>query len=240
MTAPPLAFDFALATPAIDRAGGPLLLSIRPLWSIDRAEQLAELGREIGYRATAYPRMVDTGRLKQADADRHVRILESVLLDLDDVADRPRATGTWPAMIRELRRELALRRNLWPKLIDSGRMKPADACRHMEALEAAHWACWIELRGIDSEFPAGTPAAQSSAIIHGLFAQREIWLERAAAEGHPIAAAYLTARGRPVEIDPNADVLRRCEIARLEALRPDLTAAEPWLRADPFRQDVAA
>lgn len=46
------------------------------------AEQLREVGREIGLRKNVYPRFVANGKMTQAEADRHIECLEAVYATL--------------------------------------------------------------------------------------------------------------------------------------------------------------
>jgi len=40
-------------------------------------DQIAEVGRELGIRRNVYPKFVASGRLTQAEADRHIARLEA-------------------------------------------------------------------------------------------------------------------------------------------------------------------
>jgi hypothetical protein len=43
------------------------------------AEQIAEVGREIGLRRNVYPKWIESGKLSQALADRQIACLEATL-----------------------------------------------------------------------------------------------------------------------------------------------------------------
>lgn len=151
MTARPLDFAFL---PMAD-------LSRRPPWSIDIEEQEAELGDELASRRDRYPAMVAKGRgLTQRDADRHILVLGEILADcrllpddrspaacartLDEARDRRREMRIlWEDKIRELRREITIRRNGYPGWIDKGRVTLGVAREKMERIEAVHWRYWM-------------------------------------------------------------------------------------------------
>lgn len=50
-------------------------------------EQIAEVRRELTLRRRNYPHWVQSGRLKQATADRQIRVMEAVLATLEARAD---------------------------------------------------------------------------------------------------------------------------------------------------------
>lgn len=47
--------------------------------------QVKAIERELGYRARVYPRLVQTGKMTQAEANQHVQIMEAVLETLQEV-----------------------------------------------------------------------------------------------------------------------------------------------------------
>jgi hypothetical protein len=56
------------------------------------ALQIAEVEREIAMRANVYPKLVRTGKMRQGEADEHIRRMRGVLatlrrLDADDTDD---------------------------------------------------------------------------------------------------------------------------------------------------------
>ncbi|SFR86864.1 hypothetical protein [Sphingomonas jatrophae] len=189
MTLRPLGFDFPATAPEQDG----IRLSGRRPETIDRDEQLAELGDELSHRRAAYPEMIRKGLIQRADADLHVTILAAIR---DEVAVRAAAAETpgapigptlaeiearvaactvsWDEKIRELRRELALRRNMWGKRVAKGLMSAAEARRRMERLEAVHWSYWMRLDGYERELQ-GLPADVARDHLRELQARRDAW-----------------------------------------------------------------
>ena len=47
------------------------------------AEKLAEVRRELAMRRRVYPRLVDGGKLTQAESDRQIAIMEAVAVDYE-------------------------------------------------------------------------------------------------------------------------------------------------------------
>lgn len=175
MNAPlPLGFDFPLMS----------ALSVRPPWAVPPGEWLEELDEELAARERAYPIHVRDRRMKQADADRHVGLLAAVRMDLVD--DSTGRLFAWEDKVRELRRELAIRRNAWPRQIAGRRMRAEDAARRMERLEAVHWRYWIALDFCDPLDNIRNCAAQREAVR--AWAWRIDQWERAAADAGDRAA----------------------------------------------------
>ncbi|MDP9412692.1 MAG: hypothetical protein M3Q08_01070 [Pseudomonadota bacterium] len=133
MTLQPLGFDFPLMSG----------LSRRPPYKVEPDEYLLEIDAELERRRRAYPMFVQERRMKPEEAERHIAILLAIRADF-------KGTGTssdigWDAKIRELRRELALRRHTYPRQIGSRRLNEAEAAQRMERLEGVHWRYWILL-----------------------------------------------------------------------------------------------
>lgn len=167
MTVRPLAHDFPLMAPPL--ADG-TRLSLRPPHAVPDDEQLIELHDERDRRRTAYPKLIAGGRLDEAEARRHRAILDAIVEDCTPMPANLSHSGwqrwrdaraavlaacpfTWADKVRELRRELALRRNMWPRHVETGRLPLADARRRMERLEAVHWRYWIRLDFWDEVAP---------------------------------------------------------------------------------------
>lgn len=143
----PLDFDFV---PMAD-------MSRRPPWTIDADEQEEELGDELSFRRDRYPVMVAKGRgLTHDDADRHIRIWEEILADcrvvpadrsvraLDEARQRRQAMRIlWEDKVRELRREVLIRRNAYPGWVDKGRVTLGTAREKVARIEAVHWRYWM-------------------------------------------------------------------------------------------------
>lgn len=185
----PLTFGFALMSP----------LSARPPHAVPREEMLAEVEQELADRVPFYGRMVAAGKMEAGTANRHLDVLRSIGADLGG-APAPFAFS-WDAKVREMRRELALRRNAWPRRI----AKPADplteaaAARRMERLDAVHFLYWVGLFEADDEFagralppPHVLPSDGGSAGVIRAYLWR-IWRwERAAlAAGDPAARPWM-------------------------------------------------
>lgn len=188
MTLAPLGFDFPLMSP----------LSTRPPHAVPREEMLIELDEELNARAHSYPLLVAQRRMKEEEARRHIAVLAAVRDDLADPAAPAGRDGfPWDAKVRELRRELAIRRNAWPQAIRARRLGAAEAARRMERLEAVHFAYFVDLdHADDASFPGSPPPHRlpCDARFGALRAHHwRVWQwERAAlAAGHPAARAYM-------------------------------------------------
>lgn len=147
MTERRLTDDFAMRSP----------LAERQPHRVPMAEVVAEVTREVHRRREAYPIMVQRGSLDQAEARRHQAILAAIQADLARVFepagtlplasdDDPAPIG-WGAKVRELRRELAIRRAAYPKWVASATnpLTEADARIRLEAFDAAHYLYWHQL-----------------------------------------------------------------------------------------------
>lgn len=171
MTLHPLGFDFPLTS----------ALSTRPPHAVNREEQRAELERELADRSTFYQRMVERGKMDEAAAAGHIDTLRAIADDLDGDAGAG-SRHSWDAKVRELRRELAIRRSAWPKRIANG-ADPLDqptASLRMERFEAVHFAYWIELRYCD-EFGSGATLDEMldhvrARVFEVMAWEREQWL----------------------------------------------------------------
>lgn len=53
-----------------------------------RAQKRAEISRELALRRRVYPRMIDSGRMTQDEADSHIAILVAIWDDYNDDHDR--------------------------------------------------------------------------------------------------------------------------------------------------------
>lgn len=131
-----LPFDFPLMTPG---------LSVRPPYAIELDEIRVELNREHAQRARFYSVQVGERKLTQAEADKRRGAWMAVMRLMGCELDATDAS--WRAMVAELRREILMRRNVYPGRIDARRMTREDAAARMEAIEAAHWHLWIMAEG---------------------------------------------------------------------------------------------
>ena len=57
--------------------------------SFSLAEQIREVKREIGKRKTFYPRWINAGKLSQEQADKHLALMEAVLVTLEGIQEKP-------------------------------------------------------------------------------------------------------------------------------------------------------
>ena len=146
-----MANDFPLASPGS-----------RPPADVFLLKRLAEARRELDDRRRFYPQQVAQGRMTELDMEHELRIFAAIVDDLE-AARRLDETGVWAmpgagdgpldpeavhqawqAKVRALRRELAMRRNFYPKRIEQGRLTADDAAKQLERLEAVHWMYWVE------------------------------------------------------------------------------------------------
>lgn len=205
MTLKPLDFDFPIMSD----------LSVRPPHAVPAEEMRAEIEQELADRRGFYRRLVAKQTMTQEDADRHIAIFEAIAADLAWHADEQDEGGTahsWDAKVRELRREIALRRNRWPKRIasPSDPIDAAGATRRMERLEAVHFKYWIDLFRANDAF-AAVPIADMADTIRAWLWIRDDWRRRAADAGDRAAdPAWSTA----------------AEAARLEAHLASLPAGQ--------------
>jgi len=134
-------------------------LAERPPHTVDGAEMLAEIEDELAFRRTVYARQVDRNAMKADDALEMIATMEAIRDDLTSAYDA--ATETWPGRrvgwrvkVKELRRELAIRRGSWPKRVanPADPLDKATAARRLERLDAVHFRYWMELFGADDEF----------------------------------------------------------------------------------------
>jgi len=140
-------------------------LSRRLPWQVSRDEQADEVQAELADRRATYPRLIQRERMSREEADRHLAIWQAITDD--HIRDRAwrKIVGTpgafypptpahsfaidWETRVRELRRELALRRNLYAKRIASptSQLTADVARRKLEALDAVHYRYWCDLFG---------------------------------------------------------------------------------------------
>lgn len=128
-------------------------MAMRAPWQVPRDEHLLELRAELDRRRTVYRGLVDRNTLTAEQAKRYCAILRGAIAHYDHRA--PREPGVDHDMIvRELRREIALRRNAYPKWVKSPThaLSADAAATHMERIEAVHWSFWMDLDGFT---PAG-------------------------------------------------------------------------------------
>ncbi|WP_061780778.1 hypothetical protein [Sphingomonas sanguinis] len=154
MSRQPLTDDFAI------RSAG---TAIAP-HLVDTHEMLIELDEELEKRLRVYPGHIERSMMKREDAEHHIGVWRAIIADHHrHEAARARRDGhgytidpapytfDWEARVRELRRELATRRNAYPKWIASpANPLTADvAARKLARLDAVHWRYWMHLFAFD-------------------------------------------------------------------------------------------
>lgn len=141
-------------------------LSRRPVTAIDEAELRVELAAELDRRLQFYPGRVLKQMMRQDEAHRFIAIWRALI---DDAADGNRAyTFDWETRVRELRRELALRRAAYPRWVasPSNPLTADEAASRLERLDALHAHYWLGLRGFAAPGIDATPARLSWAAAH--------------------------------------------------------------------------
>lgn len=193
MTLQPLTDDFPARS---------ALSTVAPA-DVDRLDMLRELEEELDKRLRVYPGLVDRAMMKRDEAERHIGIWRALIADHHraEARDARRMghgyaieagpyTFDWEARVRELRRELATRRNAYPKWIDSpANPLTADvAATKLARLDAIHWRYWMDLFAFTDDDDRRHPTRLAYAAEREALAQVPAW-RRAAAEGG-FAAAY--------------------------------------------------
>ena len=132
-------FDYPIFTVA-----GPAL---RDLPDID-ALYAAELHRELARRRDLYPRMQRDGRMSDDEAAAQIGVVEAMIADVEGRyvpdGEGPDGQYDWTAKIHALRRELNLRRSVYPAQVKDGCIDRATADRQLRLLEALHARYWGE------------------------------------------------------------------------------------------------
>lgn len=232
MTARPLAHDFAPRSELADRAPG----------DVSFADMVRELADERAQRATTYPHLINKGTLSAPDAARHMAIWRAIEADFAAAAPHqdhpgapeanaaaPKNAVPWDDKIRELRRELALRRTAYPKWIAKPvhPLTATEAARKLAALDAIHWRYWHRLFAFT---PAGIdPRTDLSRLA---------WIATREAE-RAKARADRTGGRQPDRTLLDAPATRRINPDRVAASRWRLLAS--WFAAvDPRPGFIAA
>ncbi|HEY0149888.1 MAG TPA: hypothetical protein VGB70_12905 [Allosphingosinicella sp.] len=196
----PLTFDFPMMSP----------LSQRPPFAVPAGEYLLELDEELAVRARSYPVFIEQRRMTGREAERHVLLLQAIRADIAGAAPPGGHPLPFEAKVRELRRELAIRRNAWPGQVEARRMDGTQAARRMERLEAVHWRYWIDMFTADDVFNGVTDREERTAMIRAWMWAREDWQRRAADAGDRAArlewstAAQQAAEAEAFAKDPTA------------------------------------
>lgn len=167
-------FAFPLMTAGFSR---------RPCWAIGKDEALAEIERELAERRAVYPGLVRRGSLSAADADRQIATLAAAGRAIGGTPD---ASGpAWRDMVAELRREIALRRRLYPRWLAEKRIAEPAARKQIEGIEAAHWRLWIAGDGFGTGSNADPATIAADWRAHAIAIA--LWERAALAAGDPAA-----------------------------------------------------
>lgn len=171
----PLARDFA--------ACSPLLGTDQPVY-VSTADCLAELQEEMDRRRRVYPRFVDKGTMTPEVMERHL-LAWQVMVDDHAWALGKRALSyrlTWEDRVRELRRELTLRRVAYPKWIanPTNPLTEEKARAKLQRLDYVHhryWQGWCLLPPVEITHPEQAADAQAFAKSN-LFLLHPVWHAR--------------------------------------------------------------
>lgn len=113
------------------------------------AELARELADELEERRQIYPGLVTKGRMTAEAAKREILVMGSLAWQfIQPASERPPAPPpvSWSDWIHTLRREIALRRRLYPDRVKSGRLNADVAARKLELLENIHENLWFGCR----------------------------------------------------------------------------------------------
>lgn len=190
MTNRALERDFALRSP----------LSRRAPADIGDEEKLQELQDEMDKRRRLYPGFVERQTMTADQARHHIAVWQALVDDHlrrqaiiglqrqgqpTRLVNDPPWRGDWDGRVRELRRELALRRTGYPKWIanPTNPLTEGEARRKLECLDAIHYDYWVHL----AWFTAPDAAA------HPLDAAHLATLSAADYLAHPLKRADMAA-----------------------------------------------
>lgn len=229
-------------------------LSVRPPdHSVPVLDQLAEVEGEIARRnaPAGYPALIAKNTLTAEDAALHIAILGAIRDDLADEAwpatyhlalqqgrqpaPRPLRAGpdfAWDLKLREIRRELSIKRNALPRRLASasGTITEADARRILECWDALHWRTFAYLAG----FPEGNARLAFIATREADRARGQQWHDQVGEGGGDPGAEWAgiallaneMARGRSALDIVTAATLRRFHRAVATRAAEAIAAAE--------------
>lgn len=165
--------------------------SVRHPSDIRQAEKIAELNEETRRRNQVYPRFIKTGSLSEEAARHQQAVWSAITIDYQRLAacsswrDKPDYvrfpfTGDWRGRVAEIRRELQLRRNAYPKWIaaPTNSMDAATATRKLEVLDAIHDDYWCHLRHFHK--PLAITHPQIADLPPAQYYRQQIVLDRVA------------------------------------------------------------
>lgn len=166
-------------------------LSKREPGSITIAEKIAEMLEETRRRDNAYPRFINAGSLAPEAAEHQQKVWKAITIDYQRLAacthwtmkpdyDRFPFTGDWRGRVAEIRRELQMRRNAYPRWMESptNNMDRGTATRKLEVLDAIHDDYWCQLRHYHT--PLAITHPDIAALDAGEYYKQDIVLDRAA------------------------------------------------------------
>lgn len=105
-----------------------------------------ELREEMASRRNLYPALVAKGRMTADVMARELRVMSAILWEhIFPIEARPpkQPYATWTEKVHALRREIGLRRTLYPRWILAGRIDPAIAETRLTILEELHELYWF-------------------------------------------------------------------------------------------------
>lgn len=107
------------------------------------AAMKAEAAQIHAQRLSTFPDRVAKGRMARADADRELRIARAIAEDWGALEHSPGfPLATWSEIIHSLRREITMRRQRWPQLVEARRLTAEEADRRLLTLEMCHDVLW--------------------------------------------------------------------------------------------------
>lgn len=132
-----------------------------PYLAVSRTDMMAEVAEELRYRRSTYPKRISLGRMNQGEADRQIAIFTEIAAELPSPGNdhsEPDPAFSWSDKVNELRREITMRRQLYPRWIDSPQspLTKVRGCLRMARLEAVHEIYWYLccFSGIDRDMAA--------------------------------------------------------------------------------------
>lgn len=114
---------------------------------IARAQMRTEIESELAYRRATYPKRIELGRLDPDQAERQIAILGEIRVQLPHPGNNHaegEAAFSWADKVRELRREITMRRQLYPRWIADPKspLTRETAILRLARMEATHELYW--------------------------------------------------------------------------------------------------
>lgn len=134
-----MTFDPNFAFYSDDRRLNATIDDADPFWSAMKEEA----GRLYTSRVESFPGRVAKGRMSRTDADREIRIARAIAEGWGAVQRSPDAPiATVVEILHGLRREIHLRRQRWPRLVEQHRITAEEMERRILVLEICHDVMW--------------------------------------------------------------------------------------------------